>query len=206
MFVIYMYIFTLWMVSLTRSMAFLSPLEEGETLAIVGESGSGKSVTVMSLLGLIPVPPGKVAGGRAIYSGANGERDLLKMSELELRYMRGEPVKPDEEFTKMDLLQMSREELRNIRGGQIGFVFQDPISSLNPILTIGEQVSEIITRHQLSSKEDALRRTIELLGHVGIPDPELRVSELSLRVFRRHAPTSHDRDRDCLCPEDCHRG
>jgi oligopeptide/dipeptide ABC transporter ATP-binding protein len=151
-------------------------LEEGETLAIVGESGSGKSVTVMSLLGLIPVPPGKVAGGRALYCGANGERDLLKMSELELRYMRGEPVKPDEEFTKMDLLQLSREELRNIRGGQIGFVFQDPISSLNPILTIGEQVSEIITRHQLPSKEDALRRTIELLGQVGIPDPELRVS------------------------------
>jgi len=150
-------------------------LEEGETLAIVGESGSGKSVTVMALLGLIPVPPGKVAGGRALYYGANGERDLLKMSELELKYLRGEAVKPDEEFTKMDLLQMSREELRNIRGGQIGFVFQDPISSLNPILTIGDQVSEILTRHQGLSKDEAQNRTIELLTRVGIPDPELRV-------------------------------
>ncbi|MBC8334139.1 MAG: ABC transporter ATP-binding protein [Anaerolineales bacterium] len=150
-------------------------LEEGETLAIVGESGSGKSVTVMSLLGLIPVPPGKVTGGSALYYGANGERDLLKMSELELKYLRGEAVKPDEEFTEMDLLQMSREELRNIRGGQIGFVFQDPISSLNPILPIGEQVSEILTRHKGLPKEEALERAIRLLGHVGIPDPELRV-------------------------------
>lgn len=150
-------------------------LEEGETLAIVGESGSGKSVTVMSLLGLIPVPPGNVSGGRALYYGANGERDLLKMSELELKYLRGESIKPDNEFTKMDLLQMSREELRNIRGGQIGFVFQDPISSLNPILTIGEQVSEILTRHQGFSKEEALEKSIELLARVGIPDPELRI-------------------------------
>jgi len=121
------------------------------------------------------VPPGKVVGGSACYYGANGERDLLKMSEMELKYLRGERVKPDEEFTDLDLLQMSREELRNIRGGQIGFVFQDPISSLNPILTIGEQVSEIITRHQGLSKEDALKRTIELLTQVGIPDPALRV-------------------------------
>lgn len=150
-------------------------LEEGETLAIVGESGSGKSVTMMSLLGLIPMPPGKIEGGRALYYGANGERDLLKMSELELQYLRGEKVKLDSEFTKLDLLQMSREELRNIRGGQIGFVFQDPISSLNPILTIGEQVSEILTRHQGLSKEEAMQRSIELLGQVGIPDPELRV-------------------------------
>jgi oligopeptide/dipeptide ABC transporter ATP-binding protein len=150
-------------------------LEEGETLAIVGESGSGKSVTVMSLLGLIPVPPGEVDGKHAIYYGPTGERNLLKMSELELKYLRGEPVKPDDEFTKTDLLQLSREELRNIRGGQIGFVFQDPISSLNPILTIGEQVSEILTRHHGLSKEDALKRTVELLTQVGIPDPELRV-------------------------------
>ncbi len=122
-------------------------LEKGETLAIVGESGSGKSVTMMSLLGLIPMPPGKIEAGTAIFSGSEGHRDLL---------------------------QLSPEELRDVRGGQIGFVFQDPISTLNPILTIGEQISEILTRHKGMSKNDARRRAIELLTLVGIPDPELR--------------------------------
>src|SRR5210317_544742 len=103
-------------------------LEEGETLAIVGESGSGKSVTMMSLLGLIPMPPGKIEGGTAHFTSADGRSDLL---------------------------QMSPEELRNVRGGQIGFVFQDPISTLNPILTIGEQISETIVRHMGMSKEQA---------------------------------------------------
>ncbi|MBL7162362.1 MAG: ABC transporter ATP-binding protein [Anaerolineales bacterium] len=122
-------------------------LEEGETLAIVGESGSGKSVTMMSLLGLIPMPPGKIEAGAAFFSGDEGRRDLL---------------------------QMSPDELRDVRGGQIGFVFQDPISTLNPILTIGEQISEILTRHKGMSKDAARRRAIELLTQVGIPDPELR--------------------------------
>ncbi|MCP4428204.1 MAG: ABC transporter ATP-binding protein [Chloroflexi bacterium] len=122
-------------------------LEEGETLAIVGESGSGKSVTMMSLLSLIPMPPGKIEDGSAIFTGLNGPRDLLKMSP---------------------------EELRNVRGGQIGFVFQDPISTLNPILTIGEQIAETLTRHQGMTKEQAEKRTIDLLTQVGIPDPELR--------------------------------
>ena len=85
-------------------------LDEGETLAIVGESGSGKSVTMMSLLGLIPCPPGKIEGGTAHFTMGEGSRDLL---------------------------QLSVDELRDVRGGEIGFVFQDPISTLNPILTIG---------------------------------------------------------------------
>jgi len=122
-------------------------LQEGETLAIVGESGSGKSVTMMSLLGLIPMPPGKIEAGEALFTTAEGSRDLL---------------------------QMSVDELRDIRGGQIGFVFQDPISTLNPILTIGEQIAETLTRHMGMSKEEARERTIRLLAHVGIPDPELR--------------------------------
>ena len=122
-------------------------LEEGETLAIVGESGSGKSVTMMSLLGLIPMPPGKIEGGEAFFTGAKGRSDLLKMSTA---------------------------ELREVRGGQIGFVFQDPISSLNPILTIGEQISEIMTRHMGITREQARERTLKLLSQVGIPDPELR--------------------------------
>jgi oligopeptide/dipeptide ABC transporter ATP-binding protein len=121
-------------------------LEEGETLAIVGESGSGKSVTMMSLLGLIPMPPGKIEAGTAFFTGESGRHDLL---------------------------QMSPEELRDVRGGQIGFVFQDPISTLNPILTVGEQISEILTRHVMS-KSEAKEATLKLLAQVGIPDPELR--------------------------------
>ena len=124
-------------------------LGEGETLAIVGESGSGKSVTMMSLLGLIPSPPGKVESGTAFFNSPHGRRDLLKMSE---------------------------EELRDVRGGQIGFVFQDPISTLNPIMTIGEQISETLTRHLGMSREQARERAIKLLAMVGIPDPELRYS------------------------------
>jgi oligopeptide/dipeptide ABC transporter ATP-binding protein len=119
-------------------------LEDGETLAIVGESGSGKSVTMMSLLGLIPMPPGKVENGEAIF------------------------------MERQDLLQMTPAELRDVRGGQIGFVFQDPISSLNPILTIGEQISETLVKHMGMSSNEARERVIELLTQVGIPDPELR--------------------------------
>ncbi|HSJ57320.1 MAG TPA: ABC transporter ATP-binding protein [Anaerolineae bacterium] len=122
-------------------------LDAGETLAIVGESGSGKSVTMMSLLGLIPTPPGKIERGEAQFTTNNGTHDLLKMSV---------------------------HDLRDVRGGQIGFVFQDPISTLNPILTIGEQISETLTRHLKLSQEDARKRTLELLVSVGIPDPELR--------------------------------
>ena len=122
-------------------------LEEGETLAIVGESGSGKSVTMMSLLGLIPTPPGKIENGEAIFTTPEGSRDLLKMST---------------------------DDLRDVRGGQIGFVFQDPISTLNPILTIGEQITETLTKHLSLTREQARQRTIKLLSSVGIPDPELR--------------------------------
>jgi oligopeptide transport system ATP-binding protein len=122
-------------------------LEESETLAIVGESGSGKSVTMMSILGLIPSPPGRVEGGEALFSTDEGTRDLLTMS---------------------------REELRDVRGGQIGFVFQDPISTLNPILTIGEQITETLTRHLGITKNEARGRAVRLLASVGIPDPELR--------------------------------
>jgi oligopeptide/dipeptide ABC transporter ATP-binding protein len=122
-------------------------LDEGETLAIVGESGSGKSVTMMSLLGLIPMPPGRIEGGEALFTTEQGTSDLLKMGP---------------------------EQLRDVRGGKIGFVFQDPISTLNPILTIGEQISETLVRHLKMSKGEARERTLRLLTHVGIPDPELR--------------------------------
>lgn len=122
-------------------------LGEAETLGIVGESGCGKSVTMMSVLGLIPKPPGKIERGEALFASAGGTLDLLKISV---------------------------QELRDVRGGQIGFVFQDPISTLNPILTVGEQIAETLTRHLKLSKSEAHERTIELLSSVGIPDPELR--------------------------------
>jgi oligopeptide/dipeptide ABC transporter ATP-binding protein len=122
-------------------------LDEGETLAIVGESGSGKSVTMMSILGLIPTPPGRIEAGEAVFHGPEGVRDLLSLSP---------------------------QELRDVRGGRIGFVFQDPISTLNPILTIGEQITETLTRHLDLTTQKARERTLSLLAHVGIPDPELR--------------------------------
>jgi oligopeptide transport system ATP-binding protein len=122
-------------------------LEEGEALAIVGESGSGKSVTVMSILGLIPSPPGKVERGQAYFTDKDSRCDLLKLTPA---------------------------ELRNVRGGQIGFVFQDPISSLNPVLTVGEQISETMVKHLGMASEEAQKRVIELLEQVGIPDPKMR--------------------------------
>jgi oligopeptide/dipeptide ABC transporter ATP-binding protein len=122
-------------------------LEEGEALAIVGESGSGKSVTVMSILGLIPSPPGKVESGHAYFAGKYGRCDLLKLTPA---------------------------ELRNVRGGQIGFVFQDPISSLNPLLTVGEQISESLVKHLGMSSEEAKKKTTKLLEQVGIPVPKIR--------------------------------
>ena len=122
-------------------------LQDGETLAIVGESGSGKSVTMMSLLGLIPMPPGRVEKGQALFTTEKGARDLL---------------------------QMSKDELRDVRGAQIGCVFQDPMSTLNPVLTIGEQIAETLTRHLNMTRNEARSQTLRLLTSVGIPDPELR--------------------------------
>jgi oligopeptide transport system ATP-binding protein len=122
-------------------------LEKGETLAIVGESGSGKSVTMMSILGLIPSPPGRVEQGKAIFQGTGGACNLLELTP---------------------------KQLREVRGGQIGFVFQDPASTLNPVLTVGEQISESLTRHLGLTKQQARAKTLELLSDVGIPDPELR--------------------------------
>ncbi len=150
-------------------------LQEGETLAIVGESGCGKSVTMMSILGLIPSPPGKVESGQAFFYSGYNKRDLLQMSKDELSDLRGRDIGLVGGPDRKDLLQMPRDELRDVRGGQIGFVFQDPISSLNPILTVGEQISEALVRHRNMSREQARKRTLRLLAHVGIPDPELRI-------------------------------
>ena len=113
-------------------------LEEGEMLGIVGESACGKSVSVLSVMGLIPEPPGKIAAGRVLYRG----QDLLKLNER---------------------------QMETIRGREISMVFQDPMTSLNPVLTIGRQISEALIIHLGISEEDARPRTVELLDMVGIP-------------------------------------
>lgn len=121
-------------------------IKEGETLGVVGESGCGKSVTVMSMLGLIPSPPGEVAAGTAMYRG----RDLLKMSD---------------------------EELRRIRGSQISMIFQDPMTSFNPVLTIGRQIAEPLEVHMGMSKKQAYDRGAEVLELVGIPNARQRLDD-----------------------------
>lgn len=118
----------------------------GEVVGIVGESGSGKSVTAMSILGLLPVPPAKIESGQILWKG----RDLLTTSE---------------------------KDLRKIRGGQIAMIFQDPMSSLNPVYTIGNQIEEMITTHQDLSRNQVKERAIEMLALVGIPKPRDRVSD-----------------------------
>ncbi|MBA3325995.1 MAG: ABC transporter ATP-binding protein [Rhodobacteraceae bacterium] len=116
----------------------------GELLGVVGESGSGKSVTMMSLMGLLPSPPAEIAGGSILFEG----REVREMSER---------------------------DLRELRGGEIGFVFQDPMTSLNPVFTVGYQLIEPIRAHLGLSKAAARVRAAELLGLVGLPDPEDRL-------------------------------
>ncbi|MEA3459256.1 MAG: ABC transporter ATP-binding protein [Chloroflexota bacterium] len=121
-------------------------LDERGTLGIVGESGCGKSVSVLSIMRLIPQPPGKIIGGEVIFDG----RDLMKVSE---------------------------EEIRQVRGNRIAMVFQDPMTSLNPVLTIGRQISEALELHMSMNKAQARERTIELLEIVGIPEAAERVDD-----------------------------
>ena len=121
-------------------------LEESETLGVVGESGCGKSVTMLSVMQLIPMPPGKIVKGKAFFQGN-------------------------------DLLTLSREEIRSVRGSQIAMIFQDPMTSLNPVLTIGKQVSEPLMLHMGMSKKEAEERVVELLRLVGIPEAEKRLTQ-----------------------------
>jgi oligopeptide transport system ATP-binding protein len=121
-------------------------LDEGETLGIVGESGCGKSVTVLSMLRLIPEPPGKIERGEAVFMG----RDLLKLS---------------------------KDEIRLVRGAQIAMIFQDPMTSLNPVMTIGKQVAEPMLEHLGMTEAQARDRTVELLSMVGIPNAKDRLGD-----------------------------
>jgi oligopeptide transport system ATP-binding protein len=119
---------------------------EGEVVAIVGESGSGKSVSMMSILGLIPIPPGEVADGTATYLG----RDLLAMGE---------------------------NELEDVRGKEIAMIFQDPMTALNPVLTLELQLTEALKKHHGMTDEQAEGRAVEMMELVGIPDPARRLKD-----------------------------
>src|SRR5512143_384619 len=118
---------------------------KGEVMGLVGESGCGKSVTALSILRILPDPPGRVGGGEIIFEG----RDLLKLPEA---------------------------GMRAIRGGRIGMVFQEPMTSLNPVFTVGDQVAEALVVHKDMTKEKALARAAELFDLVGLPEPKRQLS------------------------------
>ncbi len=119
-------------------------INKGETLCVVGESGCGKTVTAMSILKLIAMPPGRIAAGEIIFEGR-------------------------------DLVPLTSNQLDEIRAKEIGFIFQEPMTSLNPVLTIGEQIAESLRRHEAVTRKQALERTIEMLKLVQIPNAEGRV-------------------------------
>ncbi|MCJ7830304.1 MAG: ABC transporter ATP-binding protein [Desulfobacterales bacterium] len=121
-------------------------VDPGETLGIVGESGCGKSVSAMTLMQLIPMPPGELVSGRALFKG-------------------------------QDLLQLSTEEIRKVRGNQISMIFQEPMTSLNPVFTIGDQIGEAVRLHQGLDRRAARDKAVEMLDLVGIPDPRRRIRE-----------------------------
>lgn len=121
-------------------------LLKGETLAIVGESGCGKSVTSQAIMGLIPSPPGKIAGGEII-------------------------------FKNRDLTSLPEKEWRNVRGADISMIFQDPMTALNPTLTVGEQIIEGIIQHEKIARTEAKAKAIDMLNLVGIPVPESRMKQ-----------------------------
>jgi len=121
-------------------------VEKGETVGIVGESGCGKSVSALSILRLIPDPPGKIVGGKILFMG----RNLLELSDV---------------------------EIRKVRGADIAMVFQEPMTSLNPVLTIGRQITETLEHHMGIEREEADARAVELLGMVGISDAERRLKQ-----------------------------
>jgi peptide/nickel transport system ATP-binding protein/oligopeptide transport system ATP-binding protein len=121
-------------------------LKEGGTLGVVGESGCGKSVTALSIMRLIPDPPGKITRGEILFAGTN-------------------------------LLDLSEAEMRKVRGRSISMIFQEPMTSLNPVFQIGDQISEVLRLHEGMSRREAWDRSVEMLKMVGIPSPERRVQE-----------------------------
>jgi peptide/nickel transport system ATP-binding protein len=126
-------------------------VDAGETVALVGESGCGKSVTALSILGLVPHPPGRIVGGEIWFEGR-------------------------------DLLRLDRRALLGVRGNRIGMIFQEPMTSLNPVFTIGNQIIEAIREHRDVSRAEARRRAAMLLGRVGLADPDRLLAEYPHRL------------------------
>jgi peptide/nickel transport system ATP-binding protein len=126
-------------------------IDPGRTLGIVGESGCGKSVTALSIMGLVPRPPGRIAGGEILFDG-------------------------------VDLLRLSNAALRELRGNRISMIFQEPMTSLNPVLTVGEQIVEGILRHRRMSRDAAKKLAIEMLRMVHISSPEQRFGDYPHRL------------------------
>jgi oligopeptide/dipeptide ABC transporter ATP-binding protein len=121
-------------------------IEAGKTLGLVGESGCGKSVTAESIMGLVPMPPGRIAGGEVLFEG-------------------------------VDLLQLPESKMKKIRGNRISMIFQEPMTSLNPVFTVGDQVAEVISLHQGLSRRETRNKVIEMFHLVGIPAAELRITD-----------------------------
>lgn len=121
-------------------------IKKGETLGVVGESGCGKSMTALSIMQLVPDPPGKIVSGEILFQG-------------------------------VDLLKKDKKEMRQMRGSKIAMIFQEPMTSLNPVMTIGKQISETIRIHENVSKAEAKKRAIDMLKLVKIPEPEQRYGE-----------------------------
>jgi len=121
-------------------------IEAGKTLGLVGESGCGKSVTAESIMGLVPMPPGRMAGGEILFEG-------------------------------VDLLQLLESKMKKIRGNRISMIFQEPMTSLNPVFTVGDQVAEVFRLHQGLSRRETRNKVIEMFHLVGIPAAELRITD-----------------------------
>lgn len=121
-------------------------IEAGKTLGLVGESGCGKSVTAESIMGLVPMPPGRIAGGEVL-------------------------------FEDVDLLQLPESKMKKIRGNRISMIFQEPMTSLNPVFTVGDQVAEVFRLHQGLSRRETRNKVIEMFHLVGIPAAELRITD-----------------------------
>ena len=121
-------------------------VRRGETVCLVGESGCGKTVSALSILGLLPQPPARIAGGRVLFKGRN-------------------------------LLELPEKDLQSLRGREISMVFQEPMTSLNPVFTVGHQIGEVIVNHEGVSHQEAEERILKLLHDVGIPSPEERIHD-----------------------------
>ena len=143
-------------------------IDKGETVGIVGESGCGKSVTAMSILRLIPQPPGRIVGGEIRFKGR-------------------------------DLATMPMDQLRKVRGNEISVIFQEPMTSLNPVYTVGDQIMEAILLHQEVEEEAARAIALEMLEKVGIPEPQISIDKYRTRC--RWSAARDDRDGPVVQPD-----